>query len=128
MRFKVAGIAILVGIIAIIIILVVGKYAGVATFRSATRIAYVGTETRSAWTGRYKRLNGTMEKRLYPRGDALDIRVTTEAGTIAIQLRDENGVIFDERDMGTADFTVEVSGWVEATIQAENHTGSFSIK
>ena len=104
------------------------KTLGIESSISATRIGYIGNEGYSSWTGRYSSLDGTMKKSIHPKTDMLHIDVTTDGGTISIEIRDEDGnVIFDERDIGTESFDVAVSGKVVSIIKANHHKGSFDI-
>ena len=101
---------------------------GFPSVRSATRIGYVGSEGYSSWSGRYSSLDGTMKKNIHPKADVLNIEVKTEAGTISIEIEDADGNrIFDESNIGTASFLVDVSGKVTVKIVADHHQGSFSI-
>ena len=96
--------------------------------RSAVRIGYVGSERYSSWTGRYSYLDGTMKKSIHPKTDMLHIDVTTDGGTISIEIQDSDGnVIFDEHDIGTESFDLAVSGKVVVRIIADSHKGSFDI-
>ena len=96
--------------------------------RSAVRIAYTGSETRSNWTGRYASLDGTMRKTIHPKGDQLHIEVETKSGTISMEVRDADGeLLFDGDDMETGTFDVPVSGKVTVLIEADHHQGSFRI-
>ncbi len=102
---------------------------GIESSRSAIRIGYVGSEGYSSWTGRYSSLDGTMKKSIHPKTDMLHIDVTTDGGTISIEIQDADGnVIFDEHDIGTESFDVAVSGKVVVRIIADSHKGSFSIE
>lgn len=58
----------------------------------------------------------------------MHVTVETESGIISIEIRDANGnVIFDEDNIGTKTFDVDVSGEVIVRIEADNHKGSFSV-
>ncbi len=101
---------------------------GIESTRSATRIGYVGTEGWSSWTGRYNSLDGTMKKSIHPKTDVLHIEVKTDSGTISIEIQDTDGnLIFDEFNIGTASFNVDVPEKVTVKIVADSHKGSFSI-
>ena len=103
-------------------------WAGTVSTRSAVRIGYVGSETRSNWTGRYASLDGTMRKTIHPQGDQLHIEVETKSGTISMEVRDADGeLLFDGDDMETGAFDVPVSGKVTVLIEADHHQGSFRI-
>lgn len=96
--------------------------------RSALRVGYVGNETLDAWSGRYTKLDGIMERSIYPNSDVLHIDVETNSGSISIEIRDnDDKIIFNEQNMETSYFDVDVSGNVNVRIKAENHKGSFSI-
>ena len=101
----------------------------IASTGSATRIGYVGNEGWSSWTGRYSSLDGTMKKSIHPEADVLHIEVKTDSGTISIEIEDADGnIIFDESDIGTASFDLDVSKKVTVKIVADHHKGSFSIE
>ena len=103
-------------------------WAGTVSTRSAVRIGYIGSETRSNWTGRYASLDGTMRKTIHPKGDQLHIEVETKSGTISMEVRDADGeLLFDGDDMETGAFDVPVSGNVTVLIEADHHQGSFRI-
>ena len=102
---------------------------GIESSGSAIRIGYVGSEGYSSWSGRYSSLDGTMKRSIHPKTDMLHIDVTTDSGTISIEIKDADGsVIFDEHDIGTESFEIAVSGKVVVRITAENHKGSFDIE
>ncbi len=70
-----------------------------------------------------------MTRNLHPKTDTLQVEVQTDSGTISIEIQDEDGnVIFDESNIGTASFDVDVSGKVTVKIEADHHKGSFSIE
>lgn len=102
---------------------------GLDNFSDATRIGYVGSEGLRSWSARYSSLDGTMKKSLTPKSDVLHIDVTTDKGTLSVEIQDADGnTIFDEENIGTAFFDVNVSGKVTVRITADKHKGSFSIK
>ena len=69
-----------------------------------------------------------MKKVLHPDGDTLSISTETESGAISIEVKDKDGTrIFEEENIGTADFQIDVSGKVEVRIEADNHKGGFDI-
>lgn len=101
----------------------------IGPMRSATRIGYVGTEGWSSWSGSYISLDGTMKKNIHPKSDVIHIEVKTDSGTISIEIRDTDGnIIFNESDIGTESFDVNVPGNVSVKIAAKSHRGSFSIE
>lgn len=115
-------------VIIAVIAAVIARWSGFASTRTATRVGYTGHEGWRSWSGSYIFLDGTMQKSIHPKDDVLHVEVETEAGTISIEIKDADGnVIFDESDIGTASFNVDVSGKVTVKIVADNHKGSFSI-
>ena len=115
-------------ILAIAAVVLAVIWGGGFSTRSAVRIAYTGSETRSNWTGRYASLDGTMRKTIHPKGDQLHIEVETKSGTISMEVRDADGeLLFDGDDMETGAFDVPVSGNVTVLIEADHHQGSFRI-
>lgn len=103
-------------------------WAGTVSTRSAVRIGYIGSETRSNWTGRYASLDGTMRKTIHSQGDQLHIEVETKSGTISMEVRDADGaLLFDGDHMETGAFDVPAPGKVTVYIEADHHQGSFRI-
>lgn len=108
---------------------VIAVRAGFASTRSATRIGYVGNEGWSSWSGRYFRLNGTMEKAIHPKGSTIHVAVETESGTFSMEIRDREGnVLYQGSGMETSAFDVEVPEKIVVRIVADSHKGSFSIE
>ena len=129
MKVRPKSIKATVFIIAIAVIaMIAAKFFGFSSTRSATRIGYIGNEGSSSWSGSYIKLDGTMEKTIFPDGNALSIAVKTESGSISIEIKDtDNNVIFDKDNIGTETFQTAVSGRVTVTIKADDHKGSFNI-
>lgn len=121
-------------IVAIIVIVVVALYVtdylGIGTNRTGSRIAYVSNNGWRDWTASYMLLNGTLDHTIHPKTtpETYHIDVETEAGRISIIIEDEDeNIIFSEYDIGTASFSLEVTGKFVVHITADNHKGSFSI-
>lgn len=106
----------------------IAYFTGFASTRTAMKIGYLGHEGWSSWSGSYVMLNGPMKKTLHPNGEVLNVTVVTKSGTLSIEIKDVDGnVIFDEDNIGTKTYNVDVSGKVSVRIKADNHKGSFSI-
>ena len=116
-------------VLAVVLVALILSYCfGFSSTRSAVRIGYMGNEGWSSWSARYVKLDGTMRKTLHPQGDTLSISVETESGSILIEVKDKDGNrIFEEENIGTDDFQIDVSGKVEVRIEADNHQGGFDI-
>lgn len=118
---------ILILVVAVIAVIVTAV-CGFASTRSAMRVGYVGSEGWSSWSGRYMLLDGTMQKSIHPSGDTLHVAVETKSGTISLAIKDtDSNVIFDEEDIATTSFDVEIPAEVIVRITADNHKGSFQI-
>lgn len=105
------------------------KSLGVAVTKNATRIGYIGSSGYSSWSGRYHLLDGNMRKNLRPKSPEIHIEVTTEEGSISIEIIDSSGsVIFSKQDIGDASFYVPADKKVTVEIEADNHKGSFNIE
>lgn len=73
-------------------------------------------------------LDGIMQKTIYPDGDILNLSVKTESGTISIEIKNADGdILFQENQIGTETFEIQVTGKVTVRIEAEKHKGSFDI-
>lgn len=104
---------------------------GIGTMRSATRIGYFGTDGLRSWTASYSMLDGKMKHTVHPKETqgTIHIEVVTQSGSISIEMKDADGnVIFDEDNIATASFDVNISGKVIVRIEADKHKGSFSIE
>lgn len=105
--------------------------AGFTSFRSATKIGYVGNEMPRTWSGTYYYLDGFMEHTMRPKTepDTLHIDVETEKGSIFIEIEDTDGnIIFSESEIENESFDVEIDGKITVKIDAKKHKGSFSIE
>ena len=130
MKYKLkskASILIILIIVAATVLIAV-KLGGFSSTRSAVRIGSFGSEGRSNWSGNYAMLDGIMQKTIYPDGDILNLSVKTESGTISIEIKNADGdILFQENQIGTETFEIQVTGKVTVRIEAEKHKGSFDI-
>lgn len=122
---------------AVLIIVVVGaliaaaNFLGIGTMRFATCIGYISNDGWRSWSASYSLLDGTLKHTIRPKStqETLHIEVVTEAGSISIEIKDASGnIIFDEDNIETTTFDVEVSGKVVVRVEADNHKGSFNIE
>ena len=115
-------------IVAAIAAVLIAKSMGFASTRSATIILYVSNEGRSNWSANYTMLDGTMQKKVHTDDGRLSISVVTESGSISIKVKDQDGnLVFDENNLETSSFEVEVSKKAVVHIEADHHKGSFSM-
>ncbi len=95
---------------------------------SALRVGYAGIKNSTSWSGTYARLDGEMSHSITPKNDGIRISVTTESGDISIEVKDSKGnIIFDEKNIGTREFTLDTDGKVYIKIEADDHKGKFVI-
>lgn len=109
----------------------IANFLGIGTVRSATRIGYMEHSGWRNWSASYTMLDGKMKHTIRPKDiqKVLHIDVVTEGGSISITITDKDGnVIFDEDNIKTNTYDVNVSGKVVVCIEADNHKGSFNIE
>lgn len=132
MKYKSKSIKSTVLIIVIVVALIAAaNFFGIGTMRSATRIGYVGTDGLRSWTASYSMLDGKLKHTIHPKDTqgTIHVEVVTESGSISIEMKDADGnVIFDEDNIATSSFDVNISGKVVIRIEADKHKGSFSIE
>jgi hypothetical protein len=128
-RPKNAKSAILIVVI-VLALIATARFIGIGTTRSATRIGYVDKGGWRNWSASYTLLDGTLQHTLRPNesDDLLLIDVSTASGTISIEIKNEDGdVVFQQEDIDSKEFTVEVSDKISVVIHAKGHKGSFSF-
>jgi hypothetical protein len=118
-------------VIIIVALIVVANFFGIGTMRSATRVGYVGNDRWRSWSASYTMLDGKLKHTIRPEDTqkTLHVKIVTEGGGISIEMKDAGGnVIFDEDNIETSNFDVNVSGKVVVSIEADKHKGSFDIE
>lgn len=118
-------------VIIIVALIVVANFFGIGTMRSATRVGYVGNDGWRSWSASYIMLDGKLKHTIRPEDaqKTLHVKIVTDGGSISIEMKDAGGnVIFDEDNIETSNFDVNVSGKVIVSIEADKHKGSFSIE
>lgn len=118
-------------VLVIVALIAAANIFGIGTMSSATKIGYIGNAGWRNWSASYTMLNGKMKHTIRPEDTqkTLHIEVITEGGSISIKITDTDGnTIFDESNIESSNFDVDVSGKVVVHINANNHKGSFSIE
>lgn len=88
----------------------------------------MGNEDWRGWSGRYVRLNETMQKTIYLKNGTVHVEVETESGTFAMTIKDPDGnILFQESEMRTTSFDLEVPEKIVVRITVNSNKGSFSI-
>lgn len=96
----------------------------------ATRVGSIEHATRTEWTIEYMFCDGFMQRTMKTaEGEtSIDVVVESEEGTIAITIKDADGnVIFDEKNIQTGNYKVEVTGKYTVRVELEDHKGGFHI-
>ena len=118
-------------VLAVIVLIVAVIFLGMGTRRSATCIGYVEHSVGRSWEASYTMLDGKLKHTIRPKDTqkTLHIETVTEDGSISIEIIDKDGnVIFDKDNIETTRYDVNVSGKVVVYIEADRHSGSFSIE
>lgn len=118
-------------VLVVIVLIAAANFLGMSTMRSATCIGYVEHSGRRNWEASYTMLDGKLKHTIRPKDTqkTLHIETITENGSISIEIIDKDGnVIFDEDNIETTRYDVNVSGKVVVYIEADKHKGSFNIE
>ena len=110
------------------VIAIVASIIAVSFSTSVLKVGYYGSKTWDSWSGTYSKLDGEMSHSLTPKNDEIRISVVTESGEISIEILASDGnVIFDEKNIGTQEFSIDVDGKIVIRITADDHKGKFVI-
>lgn len=118
-------------VITVVTLIAIANFLGIGTMRSATAIGYVSNDGWRNWSASYTMLDGTLTHTIRPKDtqEKIHVEVVTEDGSISIEMKDADGnVIFDEDNIETSTFDVNLSGKVVVRIEADKHKGSFNIE
>lgn len=118
-------------VITVVTLIAIANFLGIGTMRSATAIGYVSNDGWRNWSASYTMLDGILTHTIRPKDtqEKIHVEVVTEDGSISIEMKDADGnVIFDEDNIETSTFDVNVSGKVVVRIEADKHKGSFNIE
>ena len=118
-------------VVIIIALIAAANFLGIGTMYSGIRLGYVGADGPRSWTASYSMLDGKLKHTIHPKDTqgTIHVEVVTKSGSISIEMKDADGnVIFDEDNMATSSFDVNISGKVVIRIEADKHKGSFSIE
>lgn len=119
-------------VVVVLALIFAARFFGVGTTRSALRIGYFGNDgSQKEWSASYLLLSGSLEHTIRPEStdDKLYFEIETNAGSISLSVYDKAGnTVFDNNDIKTSTFEVEVPGEVKVQIKADKHRGSFNIK
>lgn len=119
-----------ISILALAIFVGMMTLGGLGTMRSGNRVGYTELADRNSWSANYLYLDGFMQRNLWKAEteEELHIVVETMEGTLAIEIKDEEGnVIFSQENMETGRYEAPASEKYVVRVTAEEHKGSFYI-
>lgn len=125
-RKKATPLQIAIGAV-IVALCVFAMVSGRTSRRSGSRVGYIGTELPTLWTGQYTLLNGAMKKTMEPGSGTMTIELTTESGTVSVEVKDRGGDILLLQD-GPGIWQLPVTEKTTVLIRADHHRGSFRIE
>ena len=113
----------------VIILLIVLKASGLVTFRSGTRIGFVGNDGFHKFNGSYVKITGIQKHTLSPSkdSDTLHCEITTESGSLHVEIiqKDDDTVLYDKEISGNETFDLKPSGKVAINLKTDGHSGSY---
>ena len=113
----------------VVVLVIVMKFTGCAAFRSGIRIGYAGSELPHSWTGSYSSIKGYFSKSLTPKGDTLNIEITTTSGELEVEITNaDKEVIYTNTFTDNQTVELPVTGKVKIKLSTSGHSGSFSFK
>jgi len=126
MRIRLKGRhAVILSLSLVVVLTVCSLLFGWTSFRSATRIGYIGNGTSALWSGKYWSLDGTMVKNLRPKTETLTMEFETEEGSLSVKVESGEVCIWEKSDVATETMKIPVPGKVKITLVADHHRGSF---
>ena len=118
------------GCVVAVVIFVVILRSGVAPIGSGLQMGWVESNTRDHWSATYAFHDGYQQRTINTDGEhtILEVEIVSSSGEIGMTVTDENGkVIFDQQEIETSSFEIEIFGKVTIKIIGEDHKGSFSL-
>lgn len=129
MNFKMA-VLILVGIV--LLLQVMGSLGiGVQKSSSYLQIGYWENSSAQSWSTDYVLWDGWRQRTLRPTvlPATLHVTVQTDGGSCALQIKNTHGeILFEQEDIPTSSFAVEVTENVVVRFTADHHKGGFSVE
>lgn len=118
--------------LAVLALVIILKCFGLITFRSGTRIGFIGNDGIHKYNGSYSKLTGTMIHSLRPSKDstAVHCEITTKSGTLHVLItqKDDDKVVLDKEISGDETFDVNAEGVVKVKLSTEGHSGSYRFE
>ena len=114
----------------VVIIFVAMLKSGFASTGSGLQMGWVESKTMHQWSATYSFHDGYQQRTINTNGESatLEVEIVSSSGEIGLIVTDENGnVIFQEEQIKTSSFEIEIPGKVTVKIIGEDHKGSFSL-
>ena len=130
---KKADMKIMIPVMLVVLVLaIVLKCLGLFTFRSGTRMGFVGNDGIHKYNGSYVKITGTMIHNIRPSKDSNTIHceIKTKLGTLHVQITQKNDgkVVLDKDFSGDETFDVTAEGPVKVKLSTEEHSGSYQFE
>lgn len=101
------------------------------SFYSGVQIGCVSHGGMRNWSANYRMIDGYFTKTIRPKTDTATLHadITTLEGAISITIKDVDGaILFQQDNIETSTFEVEVSSKVKIEIDATKHKGSYRFE
>ncbi len=96
---------------------------------SGVKLGYTSSKSRTHWKASYAKLDGTMQKSLYPQTEDYLLTVVTNDGAIGLTMTGENGeTYFSKESIPTGEYPVALKGTTRVKVYGDGHRGSFSLE
>lgn len=113
-----------------IIVLIFVLRGGLSSYGSGLQMGWVESNTADHWSAAYAYHDGYQQRTINTDGEptTLQVEIVSSSGEIGMVVTDEDGaILFQQEDMHTASFEIEIQGKVTVKIIGEEHKGSFSM-
>ena len=116
-------------VIAVILFVVILK-SGLTSTGSGLQMGWMETNTSDYWSATYAFHDGYQQRTINTGGEpaTLKVEIVSSSGEFGMTITDENGnVIYQEEQIETSSFEIEIPGKVIVKITGEDHKGSFAL-
>lgn len=112
-----------------VLLIVIGTGGGFTT-GSGVKVMWSEQKNSNYWSASYAYHDGYQQRMINTDDEAttLDVQVVTTDGSIGLSVTDENGrIVFEQENIPTSSFSIEIPGKVRVRINADAHKGSYSM-
>lgn len=117
-------------ILVVAVLLIVIGTGGDFTKGSGVKVMWSEQKTSNYWSASYAYHDGYQQRIINTDDEAttLDVQIVTTDGSIGLSVTDENGrIVFEQENIPTSSFSIEIPGKVRVRINADAHKGSYSM-